>query len=35
MCIRDSMKAPEEGTFGYAFLQAIDTKSVVYLIATS
>ena len=27
------MKAPEEGTFGYAFLQAIDTKSVVYLIA--
>ena len=26
------MKAPEEGTFGYAFLQAIDTKSVVYLI---
>ena len=27
------MPAPEEGTFGYAFLQAIDTKSVVYLIA--
>ena len=27
------MKAPEEGTFAYAFLQAIDTKSVVYLIA--
>ena len=27
------MKAPEEGTLGYAFLQAIDTKSVVYLIA--
>ena len=26
------MKAPEEGTFAYAFLQAIDTKSVVYLI---
>ena len=27
------MKAPEEGTFAYAFLQAIDTKSVVYLVA--
>ncbi|MDD5913668.1 MAG: preprotein translocase subunit SecY [Oscillospiraceae bacterium] len=26
------MKAPEEGTFAYAFLQAIDTKSVIYLI---
>ena len=26
------MKAPEEGTFGYAFLKAIDTKSVMYLI---
>ena len=26
------MKTPEEGTFAYAFLQAIDTKSVVYLI---
>ena len=27
------MPAPEKGTFAYAFLQAIDTKSVVYLIA--
>ena len=26
------MKAPEEGTFWYGFLQAIDTKSVVYMI---
>ena len=26
------MKAPAEGTFGYAFLQAIDTKSVIYLL---
>jgi len=25
------MKTPEEGTFAYAFLQAIDTKSVLYM----
>ena len=26
------LPAPEEGTFGYAFLNAIDTKSVLYLV---
>ena len=26
------MKAPEEGTFGYALLQAIDTKSFLYMV---
>jgi len=26
------MKAPEEGTFMYAFMQAIDTKSLLYMI---
>ncbi len=26
------MKAPEEGTFWYGFLQAIDTKSVLYMV---
>ena len=26
------LKTPEEGTFAYSFLQAIDTKSVIYLI---
>ena len=27
------LKQPEEGTFMYSFLQAIDTKSIVYLVA--
>ena len=26
------MKAPEEGTFAYSFLQAIDTKSILYMV---
>ena len=26
------LKAPEEGTFAYSFLQAIDTKSILYMV---